>query len=179
MTKSFGKCLILCLAGVLLLGGCGGAATSSSEARVPVSSPGNTASSTGSGAASSAVNASSAAENSSSGVSWAPSSSAAVPSSSPSADPPASSPEPADFTFPKLVADHMVLQRNASVRIWGGYPKDGEITVNFAGKNYKGSCKNGSFEVWVQTGEAGGPYTLTVSSGTDKRVLQDVLVGDV
>lgn len=179
MTRSFGKCLILCLAGVLLLGGCGGAATSSSEARVPVSTPGNTASSTGSGAPSSAVNASSAAENSSSGVSSVPSSSAAVPSSSPSDDPSASSPEPADFTFPRLVADHMVLQRNASVRIWGGYPKDGEITVNFAGKNYKGSCKNGSFEVWVQTGEAGGPYTLTVSSGTDKRVLQDVLVGDV
>lgn len=91
----------------------------------------------------------------------------------------ASSQEAALFTFPKVMADHMVLQRNTTVCIWGSYPKDGEITISFAGNNFKGQCKNGSFEVMVKTGPAGGPYAMTISSQTDKTTLNDILVGDV
>ena len=83
------------------------------------------------------------------------------------------------FTFPKVMADHMVLQRNATIRIWGSYPKDGEVTVSLAGKNFKGKCQNGNFEVMIKTGSAGGPYTMTISSQTDKTTLNDILVGDV
>ncbi len=182
--KRFVKQILLCLACSLLLGGCGGGGLlSEGEARVLRPIDQQSEPSDGNSLASSEIDSASAAETASSFSTASTRSSVAGTSSSPDtslqSDTSSSSSGKSAFTFPKLVADHMVLQRNATVRIWGGYPKDGKVTVTFAGKSYTGTCKNGSFEVLIQTGSAGGPYTLTVSSGTDRRELKDILVGDV
>lgn len=83
------------------------------------------------------------------------------------------------FKLPRLVGDNMVLQRNETVRIWGSFNKDGKVTVTLNGQSFEGDCKNGAFEVLVQTGDAGGPYTLTLESAGVTKVLQNVLIGDV
>lgn len=97
---------------------------------------------------------------------------------------PTSPPEDPDnvklaFTLPRLVGDNMVLQRNDTVRVWGKFNKDGKVTVTLNGKSFEGDCKDGAFEVLVETGDAGGPYTLTLESAGMTKQLQNVLVGDV
>lgn len=87
----------------------------------------------------------------------------------------------AKITLPSLLGDGMVLQRDASVRIWGTSDR-GKVTVvtSWDGKKY--SAKPDDQGNWiVQVGtpvSGGGPYTITISDG-EKMVLRDVLVGEV
>ncbi len=84
-----------------------------------------------------------------------------------------------EFKLPKLVGDNMVLQRNATVRVWGQFGGEGTVTVSFNGQEFTGTCSNGNFEVMVTTGDAGGPYTMTLSCQGKTKVLSNILVGDV
>jgi sialate O-acetylesterase len=75
----------------------------------------------------------------------------------------------------------MVLQQNAFARIWGWTEPSGKVTVttSWNGKIYiTRADKQGNWQVKVLTGEAGGPYTLTIQ-GDVQRVLEDVLLGEL
>ena len=81
-----------------------------------------------------------------------------------------------------LFSDHAVLQRETSVPVWGwGEPGKGvAVKCSWNGKTVKTTVgDDGAWKVWVNTGEAGGPYTVTVKSGKDKLVLQDIMLGEV
>ena len=87
----------------------------------------------------------------------------------------------AKVTFPGVVGDHMVLQRNTEVTLWGW--TDGKkpvvVTPSWSKTKYKASPDdNGRWEVKVRTADAGGPYTITFNDG-EKTVLQDILLGEV
>lgn len=87
----------------------------------------------------------------------------------------------AKIELPLLVGDHMVLQRNTEVKLWGSttLKKDVTITTSWNNQTYKAkSDKDGNWIVTVSTGDAGGPYTITISDG-EELVLRDILLGEV
>lgn len=85
----------------------------------------------------------------------------------------------AEVKLPALVGDHMVLQRDTPIRIWGWAEPGERVTVQV--KNQKKRIRTGptgTWEIFLNPEVAGGPYTLTVS-GTNSIVLNDILFGDV
>lgn len=83
------------------------------------------------------------------------------------------------FTVADVFTDHMVLQRNALVKIWGEAKSGSLVEVRFAGQLRKIKAAKGKWQVTLKTGEAGGPYKLEVINGNNKVSFQDVLIGDV
>ena len=83
------------------------------------------------------------------------------------------------FTVADVFTDHMVLQRNAIIKIWGEAPNGSLVEVRFAGQLRKVKAIQGKWQVTLKTGEAGGPYKLDIINGNNKVSFQDVLIGDV
>jgi len=86
----------------------------------------------------------------------------------------------ADVKLPAILSDHMVLQADASVPIWGWAEPGEEVTVSFAtqAKTTKADA-DGKWMVKLdklKTGDA--PQTLTVK-GKNTLTVKDVLVGEV
>ncbi|WP_020533072.1 sialate O-acetylesterase [Flexithrix dorotheae] len=87
----------------------------------------------------------------------------------------------AQIELPVIFGDHMVLQQQTEVAIWGkaSPKKEVKITTSWDGKSYTTSSdKNGKWKLKVSTPEAGGPYDITISDGTELK-LNDVLIGEV
>jgi len=85
------------------------------------------------------------------------------------------------IVLPPLIADHMVLQQQSTVVLWGWAKKSAGITVttSWNKKVYKITADvTGAWKVRVQTPVAGGPYSITLSDGTPV-LLRDVLIGEV
>ena len=89
----------------------------------------------------------------------------------------------AQVTLPKILASHMVVQRDLPVHVWGMAAAGEQVTVSFRGETR--ATKAGALGRWslyLKPGAAGGPFTLTVSgdaAGEAAIALDDVLVGDV
>ena len=84
----------------------------------------------------------------------------------------------ADVKLHNLFTDHMVLQRDIAVPVWG-WADDGEqVTVEFRGKKVSTVAKGGKWMVKLGKLKAGGPDELKVS-GKNSITLMDVLVGEV
>ncbi|MBL9170795.1 MAG: hypothetical protein JNN07_23890 [Verrucomicrobiales bacterium] len=77
-----------------------------------------------------------------------------------------------------LFSDHMVLQRNTSVPIWGWADEGEKVEVSFRKQKVTTVAKDGKWMVKLSALEAGGPDELRVR-GRNEVVLQDVLVGEV
>lgn len=79
-------------------------------------------------------------------------------------------------------SDHAVLQQQTSVPVWGWGKPGGKVTLKASWTSEKFTARIGSDGSWrasVRTGSAGGPYTLTVTSGREKLEIQDVMLGEV
>ena len=83
------------------------------------------------------------------------------------------------FDVSDIFTDHMVLQRNANVKVWGEGTDGSQIEVRFEGQNRKTVVAKGKWTVDLKTGEAGGPYKLEIVNGNHKICFKDVFVGDV
>src|SRR2546422_313930 len=77
-----------------------------------------------------------------------------------------------------LFTDHMVMQRDAAVPIWGWADEGEEVTVQFRGQKASTKAKGGTWMVRLGRLEAGGPDDLKIS-GKNSIILKDVLVGEV
>ena len=86
----------------------------------------------------------------------------------------------ADVRLAKIFSDHMVLQRNVPVSVWGWADPGEKVTVAFAGQKVAGETnKIGEWSVRLLPLKASAtPQDLTVSAGKTVK-LTDVLVGDV
>jgi len=84
-----------------------------------------------------------------------------------------------DVTLPKVLASHMVVQRDLPVHIWGWATSSEPVTVSFRGET-KTSVTNprGEWSVYLAPNTAGGPFVLNIK-GSNSITLDDVLVGDV
>ncbi len=91
----------------------------------------------------------------------------------------AAAPGPAAVKLPRVISDHMMLQRDMPVRIWGQADPGEQVTVSFHGQRVSTRAgAGGRWEVFLAPLAAGGPYELTVS-GENTVSVRDVLVGDV
>lgn len=85
----------------------------------------------------------------------------------------------ANVSLPKIFGDHMVLQRNKPIPVWGWASPNEKIVVQFNNqvKNIKAD-KSGKWMVNLDATNAGGPFTLVVK-GKNTITYNDVLVGEV
>ncbi len=78
-----------------------------------------------------------------------------------------------------IFGDHMVLQRNASVPVWGTAKPGEAIVVEFAGQRVEtNAAESGRWMVTLAPMPEGGPHVMTVA-GEDTLRLMDVLIGEV
>ncbi|NML67882.1 sialate O-acetylesterase [Hymenobacter sp. RP-2-7] len=85
----------------------------------------------------------------------------------------------ATVRLPALVGDHLVLQRNVPVPVWGWAAPGEQVTVTFRGHSYSATpAAGGRWQVMLPAMPAGGPYTMTIQ-GQNTLTVQDILVGDV
>ncbi|MCH2203741.1 MAG: sialate O-acetylesterase [Fuerstiella sp.] len=87
----------------------------------------------------------------------------------------------ADVILPKIIGSGMVLQRDSEVSIWGWADAGEEVAVSTDWLDEASSVTtdaDGNWQVRLQTVEAGGPHTITVS-GINTITLDDILFGEV
>jgi len=85
----------------------------------------------------------------------------------------------AELVLPSVIGEHMVLQRNTEAAIWGWDEPGREVRVSFRGRAVEAEAdESGEWLAWVPTGDAGGPFELTIV-GSERRTLRDVMVGEV
>lgn len=79
----------------------------------------------------------------------------------------------------KLFGDHMVLQCDRPVAVWGWADPGGAVKVSIAGQRRTAVVDgNGKWMVKLRPLRAGGPYEMTVE-GSDTRKLTNVMAGEV
>lgn len=85
--------------------------------------------------------------------------------------------------LPAVIGDHMVLQQNEKVAIWGWADPSAKIKVTseWDGKTVKTKAdKDGCWSVTLKTPRGGyDPYVITVTDGADIIDIKDVLIGEV
>ncbi len=83
--------------------------------------------------------------------------------------------------LPSILSDHMVIQRDVPLRVWG-WAKPG-TTVNVALGQVTATAQSDGNGAWSATtgkvSASGSPVELVVSDGVDTITVRDVLVGDV
>ncbi len=85
----------------------------------------------------------------------------------------------AQTKLPSFFADNMVLQRNASIPVWGTAKANEKIEIRFNKQVKKTKAdKNGKWLVRLDNEIAGGPFVLTVKAKNTIE-FKNVLVGEV
>ncbi|MGD8539592.1 MAG: sialate O-acetylesterase [Candidatus Aminicenantes bacterium] len=89
-------------------------------------------------------------------------------------------PQPAaNIGLPNLFSDHMVLQQDIHVPIWGTADPKGTVTVEFIDQKVRAHSNDaGEWKILLKPLKAGGPYELKII-GTDTHIIRDILVGEV
>ena len=80
-----------------------------------------------------------------------------------------------------VFSDHMVLQQQSLVPIWGKGQPGETVTVeaSWDKKSTTTVAATGNWKLNLQTPAYGGPYTITILSESDQVVFDDVLIGEV
>ena len=89
---------------------------------------------------------------------------------------PAAAAEP---TLPHLFSDHMVLQRDAPIHVWGVADAGEAISVALGGRSAQTHADNaGHWSVTLEAMHAGGPFALQIA-GKKTLIFRDVMIGEV
>lgn len=85
-----------------------------------------------------------------------------------------------ELSLPAVFADHMVLQRNVSIPVWGTAKRGELIKVKLANQQIEThSDEHGKWRVEFPAMKAGGPFQLEIEGQTSKIKIKDILIGDV
>jgi len=85
----------------------------------------------------------------------------------------------ADVQLPGIISDHMLLQRDMPVRIFGKAQPEEAVSVAFRGQTVQTVTDAvGRWEVWLQPLKPGPASEMTIR-GANVITVADVLVGDV
>ena len=88
----------------------------------------------------------------------------------------------ADLRLPSVFSDHMVLQREKPVAVWGWADADEEVSVEFAGQKKSAKADaSGRWSLRLDPLTASAESRKLIATGKDgrKAEISDVLVGDV
>ena len=88
----------------------------------------------------------------------------------------------AELRLPHVFSDHMVLQRDSSVAIWGWADPGKTVTVKLEGTGPAEAVADdsGYWRTYLSTGSASSKSaTLEVNCGEDSVVVEDILFGEV
>jgi len=91
-------------------------------------------------------------------------------------------PAMAQLRLPSLFSSHMVIQRETELPIWGwaGPTQDIQIQVSWDTTTIQTRVSNTSmWKTTIKTPPAGGPHTITIRAGSEEKVLDNVLSGEV
>jgi sialate O-acetylesterase len=81
-----------------------------------------------------------------------------------------------------IFADHMVLQRQLPIVVWGTAGDNEQVSVELKGpggdQTVSTTAVGGKWQVKLPPFQAGGPYTMTIT-GQNKIEINDVLIGEV
>ena len=87
----------------------------------------------------------------------------------------------ARISLPALFSDNMVIQQEDSVKIWGWTNTQNKIEIkpSWDGSiSYADAEDDGSWSIYIETPEAGGPYSLSISDG-EEITITNILCGEV
>ncbi|MGC8802222.1 MAG: hypothetical protein ACP5PS_00385, partial [Bacteroidales bacterium] len=86
-----------------------------------------------------------------------------------------------DLWLPAFFTDHMVLQQQMEAPIWGKANPGSPITLTASwGSTVQTKADaTGKWKVKIKTPKAGGPYSMTVATPQEEKILQDILIGEV
>lgn len=95
-------------------------------------------------------------------------------------------PQVEELTLPSVFSDHMVLQQNKPIKVWGVTVPSRSVTVTLEkdgqtiAEKSTSADKDGFFEAELPTQKASfEEYTLKFDDGTTAKTIEDVLVGEV
>lgn len=92
----------------------------------------------------------------------------------------AQNPEASKPALAPVFTDHMVLQRNKPMQIYGRAGAGETVRVSFQGDNRDAIAdREGKWKAVLPPRKAGGPFELTVSGKHGEVILKDILIGDV
>ena len=76
--------------------------------------------------------------------------------------------------------EHMVLQRDTKVPVWGWAKPGVKVEIKIAGQTATSTAgKDGAWKTTLSPLKTGGPYTFSVTSGKESIRFTDVLAGEV
>ncbi|CAH0995191.1 hypothetical protein EMA8858_01311 [Emticicia aquatica] len=86
----------------------------------------------------------------------------------------------AQLKLARLFADHVVLQRQKTIPVWGWAVPNERVKIELANQIQTIQAdNNGKWLAKFSPMEAGGPFKLTVSSNAEKIEVTDILIGEV
>jgi sialate O-acetylesterase len=89
----------------------------------------------------------------------------------------------AEFRLPSILSDHMVLQQNAKAHFWGWAAPGEMVSISAPWQANPWGSKadaDGRWRIDIDAPAASStPVEITIQAGSDKRVLTDVLIGEV
>ncbi len=87
------------------------------------------------------------------------------------------------FRLPAIISNHAVLQQSADVKLWGWAQSGNTVKIscswNPTDTVIAHPTKDWTWDAIVKTPKAGGPYTITFISNTQKIDISDILIGEV
>lgn len=93
---------------------------------------------------------------------------------------PLASPAAADPRLPAIFSDHMVLQQQMPLGVWGWAAPDERIEVRLRSQRASTTAdRKGRWRVTLAPEPAGGPHELVVAGATVTKRFTDVLIGEV
>ena len=85
----------------------------------------------------------------------------------------------ANVRLPAVFSDHMVLEQNIKVPVWGWADAGEKVTVALGDEKQTATADSGGrWQVALKPLKAGGPHTMTVA-GKNTITVSDILVGEV
>lgn len=89
--------------------------------------------------------------------------------------------EPLYLSLPRIFGDHMVMQQNSEIMLWGEATPESEITIQtgWGGPQTIKVTKSGKWDAELPTPEAGGSYELKISNKDTTVTFKDILLGEV
>ena len=87
------------------------------------------------------------------------------------------------FRLPAIISNHAVFQQSTDVKLWGWAQSGSTVKISCSWDptdTVKAEPhKDWTWDAVVKTPKAGGPYTITFISSTQKVEISDILIGEV